>query len=204
MRENRNIPFRNWNIRVSKDHNGQVNICAADICQILKRGELLEDGSIADICPSSLRVRFRRNGHEQWSFRPADMRRLLQHVRKATTLPRDLLDDLEAWGNKLLELEAGEMHSVPQNDTVLFFTEDFPVTFRRTGGRLMVNATQITMRYGKIPSEWLRTASTDRLRREMASSGRTGRYESQIFTTRGRGHGATWWSPRWLSRSRAG
>ena len=192
MRENRNIPFRNWNIRVSKDHNGQVNICAADICQILKRGELLEDGSIADICPSSLRVRFRRNGHEQWSFRPADMRRLLQHVRKATTLPRDLLDDLEAWGNKLLELEAGEMHSVPQNDTVLFFTEDFPVTFRRTGGRLMVNATQITMRYGKIPSEWLRTASTDRLRREMASSGRTGRYESQIFTTRGRGHGATW------------
>lgn len=70
--------------------------------------------------------------------------------------------------------------------------EGFPVTFRRIGDKLMVNATQITMHFGKIPSEWLRIASTDMLRREMAGNGRTGKYESQIFTTRGRGHGATW------------
>ena len=56
----------------------------------------------------------------------------------------------------------------------------------------MVNATQITMHFGKIPSEWLRIASTDMLRREMAGNGHTGKYESQVFTTRGRGHGATW------------
>ena len=53
-------------------------------------------------------------------------------------------------------------------------------------------ATQITMHFGKIPSEWLRIASTDMLRREMAGNGHTGKYESQVFTTRGRGHGATW------------
>ena len=120
------------------------------------------------------------------------MRRLLQLVRKETIIPRDLLDELEVWGNKLLELEAGELHAVPQDDIVMHFEEGFPVTFRRVGDKLMVNATQITMHFGKIPSEWLRIASTDMLRREMAGNGHTGKYESQVFTTRGRGHGATW------------
>ena len=44
MRENRNVPFRDWNIRVSRNHNGQLHICAVDICDILKRDELLENG----------------------------------------------------------------------------------------------------------------------------------------------------------------
>ena len=48
------------------------------------------------------------------------------------------------------------------------------------------------MRYGKIPSEWLRIAATDHLRRELARTGQTDRYEFQLFTTRGRGNGATW------------
>ena len=39
MRENRNVPFRDWNIRVSRNHNGQLHICAVDICDILKRDE---------------------------------------------------------------------------------------------------------------------------------------------------------------------
>ena len=46
MRENRNFPFRDWNIRVSRNHNGQLHICAVDICDILKRDELLENGAI--------------------------------------------------------------------------------------------------------------------------------------------------------------
>lgn len=66
-----------------------------------------------------------------------------------------------------------------------------PVTFRRVGDKLMVNATQITMHFGKTRLR-LRIASTDMLRREMAGNGHTGKYESQVFTTRGRGHGATW------------
>lgn len=51
MRENRNVPFRDWNIRVSRNHNGQLHICAVDICDILKRDELLENGAIARVCP---------------------------------------------------------------------------------------------------------------------------------------------------------
>ena len=192
MRENRNIPFRDWNIRVSRDHSGHLHICAMDVCNILKRSELLEDGAIARICPTALRISFRKNGREQWSFRPVDMRRLLRMVCKETIIPRDILDELEAWGNQLLEQESDDRHVAARNDIILHFKEGFPVTFRRIGDKLMINATQITMHFGKIPSEWLRIASTDMLRRELAGNGRTGKYESQIFTTRGRGHGATW------------
>ena len=191
MRENRNVPFRDWNIRVSRNHNGQLHICAVDICDILKRDELLENGAIARVCPTALKISFRKNGREQWGFRPIDMRRLLQLVRKETIIPRDLLDELEVWGNKLLELEAGER--TPSRRTTSSCTSrkgprHVPACRRQAD----VNATQITMHFGKIPSEWLRIASTDMLRREMAGNGHTGKYESQVFTTRGRGHGATW------------
>ena len=87
MRENRNVPFRDWNIRVSRNHNGQLHICAVDICDILKRDELLENGAIARVCPTALKISFRKNGREQWGFRPIDMRRLLQLVRKETIIP---------------------------------------------------------------------------------------------------------------------
>lgn len=192
MKEYRNVPFRDWSIRVSRSHNGQVHICASDVCEVLKRDELIKKGTITEICPSALRLPFRANGRELWGFRPADMRRLLQLVRKDSILPRNLIDELEVWGNQLLELEAGDMHAHGQRDFVLSYEADFPVTFRKMGNKLMVNATQITMHFGKIPSEWLRITATDSLRREMARSGQTDRYEFQIFTTRGRGKGATW------------
>ena len=192
IKENRTVPFRQWGVRVSREHDGVIRVCVADLCEILRREELLKDGAIAGVCPTALKLPFRKGGREKWGIRPVDMRRLLQYVRRDGALPRDLLDELEAWGNSLLELENSERLSPVQSDIVRFFREGFPVSFRATEGRLMVNATQITVPLGHIPSEWLRVASTDRLRREMARDGRTGRYESQIFTTRGRGIGATW------------
>jgi hypothetical protein len=192
MKENRNVPFRDTTIRVARNHDGMLHISADDVCGILKRDELVKKGGIAEICPSAIRMPLRKGGRELWVFRPSDMRRLLQAVRKESILPRDLFDDLEAWGNQLFELEAGNLHSQRSVDSVCHFAEDFPVTFRRIGDKLMVNATQITMHYGKIPSEWLRIAATDHLRRELARTGQTDRYEFQLFTTRGRGNGATW------------
>lgn len=192
MKENRKVPFRDTTIRVLRNHDGMLHISADDVCGILKRDELPRKGGIAEICPSAIRMPLRKGGRGQWVFRPSDMRRLLQSVRKESILPRDLLDELEAWGNQLFELEAGNLQPQRQADTVCYFAEGFPVTFRRIGDKLMVNATQITVRYGKIPSEWLRIAATDHLRRELARTGQTDRYEFQLFTTRGRGNGATW------------
>lgn len=192
MKEIKHIPFRDTTITVSKSCNGQIHICADDICTILKRDELLKDGKIAPICRTALRMPFRKGGRERWAFRPSDMKSLLQFVRKESILPSDMFNDLEAWGNQLFELEAGNLYAQRTADMVLYFAEDFPVTFRRIGDKLMVNATQITMRYGRIPSEWLRIAATDHLRRELAKNGLTDRYEFQLFTTRGKGNGATW------------
>ena len=56
----------------------------------------------------------------------------------------------------------------------------------------MVNATQITQTYNRLPNEWLRVTSTDNLRRKLAQNEITDRYEFQILTARGRGIGATW------------
>ena len=44
MKEYRNVPFREWSIRVSRSHNGQVHICASDVCEVLKRDELIKKG----------------------------------------------------------------------------------------------------------------------------------------------------------------
>lgn len=77
-------------------------------------------------------------------------------------------------------------------DTTVRFNDDMPVTFRRIGDKLMVNATQITQPYGHLPSEWLRVTGTDNLRRRLAQNNITDRYEFQILTSRGRGIGATW------------
>lgn len=192
MSEHRSVPFRDRAIRVSRNYHGQLHICATDVCDILKRSELLKHNKLLDICPSAMKMAFRRNGREHWAIRPSDMHRLIQMVRRETTLPRELINELEEWNNRLLEIEVGEMQAQHYTDSVAYFTEEIPVTFRRIEDKLMVNATQITMPYGKIPSEWLRVASTDHLRRKMAQSGATDRYEFQIFTTRGRGNGATW------------
>ena len=151
MKENRKVPFRDTAIRVLRNHDGMLYISADDVCGILKREEMLKKGDIARICPSAIRMPLRKGGHELWTFRPSDMRRLLQSVRKESILPRDLFDDLEAWGNRLFELEAGNLHPQRQADTVCHFAEDFPVTFRQAGDKLMVNATQITMRYASRP-----------------------------------------------------
>lgn len=96
MKENRKVPFRDTAIRVLRNHDGMLYISADDVCGILKREEMLKKGDIARICPSAIRMPLRKGGHELWTFRPSDMRRLLQSVRKESILPRDLFDDLEA------------------------------------------------------------------------------------------------------------
>lgn len=192
MRENRIVPFRDTSIKVSRNYYGQQYICAADLCDIIKRGDLLKDGAILNICPSAMKMTFRRNGREYWAIRPSDMHTLIQLTRRESILPRELIDELEDFGNKIFEIEAAEMQAQHHVDSTAVFNDNIAVTFRRIGDKLMVNATQLTMPYEHLPSEWLRISATDALRRKLAQNGITDRYEFQIFTTRGRGNGATW------------
>lgn len=182
-------PFPKRDIRTVRTVDGLVRISLDDLCGILGCGPD-KSRAMPELFPTALRVSFQKGGRQLWSIRPEDMRLLLRPLRRGNTIPRDLLDGLEAWGNRLFERECGETEC--EGIQTFLYRDDFPVSFRRLDGRLMANATQITMRFGKLPSMWLRISSTKELRREMARKGQTGSYEAQVFTTRGRGHGATW------------
>lgn len=190
MNRKATLKFKEWQIRTAYDHEGKIRLNLNDLCDILKRSDLIRNGEAARLCPSCLKILFRKNGKEAWSILPADVQYLMRVVWKGSNLPQSFLREFETWANLLLE---GEQTVIQESDPVAFYyKEDFPVTFQSVNGRTMVNTTQITMPFGKLPSEWLRIASTDALRRDMAKNGDTGPYEKQIFTTRGRGRGATW------------
>ena len=67
MRENRTVPFRDTSIKVSRNYYGHQYICMADVCEIIKQRELLKDGAILNLCPSAMKMTFRRNGREYWA-----------------------------------------------------------------------------------------------------------------------------------------
>lgn len=195
MNKKATLKLGSYQIRTTYDYEGKIRINLGDLCEILKRDDLMRNGDALKMCPSSLKIVFRKNGKEAWSIKPADVRRLLSAVRKETNLPHEFIREVESWANRLIESERPV--AVHKSEPVTFYYEkDFPVTFQSSGDRIMVNTTQITMHYGKLPSEWLRIASTDTLRRDMEKAGTAGPYESQIFTTRGRGRGATWLESR--------
>lgn len=184
------LKFGGYQVRTAYDQEGKIRLNLGDLCAILKRDELLRNGEAVKICPSSLKILFRKNGKEAWSIKPVDIHALLRPVWRESTLPHDLLKALENWANLLIEAEAPVLHK--SDPVTVHYKDDFPVTFQMIGDRIMVNTTQITMPFNKLPSDWLRIASTDSLRRDMEKSGMTGPYDKQIFTIRGRGKGATW------------
>lgn len=190
MNRKKTFNFKEWQIRAAYDHEGKIRLNLGDLCDILKRSDLIRNGEAVKLCPSCLKILFRKNGKEAWSILPTDVQCLMRIVWKESNLPTSFLREFEAWANRLLE---GEQQVRHEPDPVSFYyKESFPVTFQSVDGQIMVNTTQITMQFGKLPSEWLRLAPTDTLRRDMAKNGDTGPYEKQIFTTRGRGRGATW------------
>lgn len=189
---NRRTTFKinDKSIRATYDQEGKIRINLMDLCGILKQDELIRNGDAVRMCPSSIKIAFRKNGKEAWGIKPVDIHKLLGRVQKETTLPRVFILELEKWANRLIEAERPVLK---KSEPVIFnYKDDFPVTFQIIGDRIMVNTTQITLQFGKLPSEWLRIAPTEALRRDMEERGVTGTYDNQIFTTRGRGNGATW------------
>ena len=177
-------------IRTVYDQELKIRIDLSDLCKILKCDDLMRNGEAVKLCPSSIKIVFHKNGKETWGVKPVDVHNLLNAVQKETTLPRSFIREIERWANRLIESERPVVH---KSDPVVFhYADDFPVTFQIVGDHIMVNTTQITTQFGKLPSEWLRIAATDAMRHKMEENGITGTYDKQIFTTRGRGNGATW------------
>lgn len=177
-------------IRAVYDQEMKIRIDLSDLCKILKSEELMRNGDAVKLCPTSIKIVFRPNGKETWGIKPIDVHNLLNTARKVTTLPHSFIKEIERWANRLIESERPMVH---KSEPIVFnYKEGFPVTFQIVGDRIMVNTTQITKQFDKLPSEWLRIAATDAMRHEMEENSITGTYDNQIFTTRGRGNGATW------------
>lgn len=177
-------------IRTVYDQELKIRIALSDLCKILKCEDLMRNDDAIKLCPSCIKIVFHKNGKETWGIKPIDVHNLLNAAQKVTNLPHSFIREIEKWANRLI---AGERPIVQKSKPVVFhYKEDFPVTFQIVGDRIMVNTTQITKQFNKLPSEWLRIAATDVMRHEMEENSITGTYDNQIFTTRGRGNGATW------------
>ena len=188
------LTFRDRRIRAVRDLEGNLRLCLKDLCEALGCEESGLHATDATLLPTLLSIPFGRGQQHLQSIRPIDIRRLLQSFRKENG-PRfsRLYDQMETWANALREREeVSTKPIVPYRDEVRVFDERISVTFRIEQQRIMVNATQITVPFGKLPSAWLRISATDSLRREFAKQGLTAPYQQQIFTTLGRNQGATW------------
>lgn len=191
MKVNSKTKFDDINVHITHDSQGKIHISLQDLCKLVKRDDIIEQNKAIAVCPEATKMKFRQNGIEQWSIRPMDMKLFLSHIRKESIVSKELLNDIEQWGNKLLELDATTTTPYSERFTIEY-DDKYPISFYKMNGTIMVNSTQIAQIYGKIPSEWLRISSTNRLRIEMLKEGLLGEYAYQVVTTRGRNHGATW------------
>lgn len=89
---------------------------------------------------------------------------------------------------------------------VFTYQDKFPISFKASAGRTMINATQMAQSFGKLPAVWLRLASTTEFRHSLVKRGVSSSYQSQVITTKGRNNNATWIEEslgmefaRWLS-----
>lgn len=214
------VPFKEHQIWVGKDADGAVVLINLhNLCKILLRKDMIENGEALKICPSGARYPLYDNGKLFWFINTYDIHALLRSVRKENKVIAKVCDELAAWVATLPvgratqpEAIAAEKKTDPpgeeQNDgnpghvkdesrqglsngPVIFNFKDQPVCFKSENGRTYVNATQMGRIYGKKPREWLLLAETVDLRQSLVKKGTYENLESQIITSRG-STGVTW------------
>lgn len=208
------IPFRNFQIYTVPDGTGGIDyVNLHDLCKILRRKEMIGNGTAIDLCSSAKRFPMYGNGKLYWFINLYDIHILLGSVRKENAAVAKLCDELEDW---VAALPAGknaaplpvtglpEEKQPPQNPVTLYF-HGKPVFFKAENGKYYFNATRMAGVYGKNPREWLLLSGTTRFRETLVREGISESLESQIITKRG-SRGETWLEvnvavelARWLS-----
>ncbi len=208
------IPFRNFLVYVISDETGGVDyVNLHDLCKILKRKEMIENGTATDLCSSATRFPMYGNGKLYWFISVYDIHILLNSIRKENKTIAKLCDELEEWtaalpvGKSVVMLPdktSSKEKQSPENPVTLYF-RDKPVFFKAENGKYYFNATRMAGVYGKNPREWLLLSGTTRFREALVKEGISESLESQIITKRG-SQGETWLEvnvavelARWLS-----
>lgn len=190
------VPFGEYSMRIlwGEDHSiAWINL--HDLLQILERPEVIGREQTMKLCPSRTQLPFRKRGREQWAISPYDVYKLLRPIRKENTRSAELCSRVEAWLNELLEKAAVKASSaaVITREPVIFNYQDkIPVSFIAANGKLMINITPMSKGFGVVPTIMLHRPEIMRYRQELVDKGISENLESQVFTVRGRNHGATW------------
>lgn len=183
-------------VRILFDDDGALRwVNLQDLCRALGREELFDRKEAVRLCSSSTRIAFRKKGREMWAVSPYDVYRLMRPLRRENALAARRCDQVEQWLNGLLEeaaLAVARKAAPAGGEDVVFNYHEHPISFRAANGRLMVNTTQMARSFGILPAEILRKADFMRYRRHLVERGVSESLDSQLFTTRGRGQGATW------------
>lgn len=204
------IKFDDLPIRVILNENESVIwVCLNDVMKVLDRTGMIENGQVLKICRTSIRIPFKEGGRNRWGVKPYDLYNLLRIIAPENGLVAKKCAKMEDWINSLpvhMENDVRITMPSPTKEPVIFnYRDQFPITFKADNGKTFVNATQMARSFNKLPSEWLRLASTIEFREAMVKRGDSESLESQVMTTRGH-TGATWIEEslamelaRWLS-----
>jgi prophage antirepressor-like protein len=210
------IPFnKEYQVYVIKDNEGGIEwISLYDLCKILKRKEMYDNGEATGLCHSNRGFPLYGNGKLFKFIRIYDVHVLLRAVSKENKQVASICTEIEKWMAALPVGKNGNMERLPAitpvstelpATPVTFTFHDQPVSFMAGNGKTFFNATQMARGFGKSPREWLLLSETTRFRQSLVSRGKSESMESQIMTTRG-SFGATWIEDslglefsRWLS-----
>lgn len=214
---NETIPFKDTKIHVIHDDEKAVRwVSLHDLCRILKRREMIENGKAVEMCKSSARFPVYTNGKLFWFIKIYDVYTLIRSVEKENKQIAAICRELEKWVAKLPisaertskseQLPESPKESPPpvvkaeivdkdvsgqESLPVIFSYQDQPISFQAPNGIIYVNATEMARSQGKNPREWLLLAETQRFRQSLVDNGISDSLDNQITTKRG-SVGATW------------
>lgn len=195
MKQHMMYNFKDNRIRVINDEQGRVDkICLTDVCKVLDRQSMVEDGQAQQICKTSIQLYVRKNWPLVWYADTFDIHPLLNKIRKENGMVAKICDELEHWVSNLPTLRHPihtPLTSEDKKKPVVYRFNSYPVTFKVDNNTVLVNATEMTRCFNKTPKDYLQLVSTTKYRESLVDCGDFADIDSQLTSIRGT-NGGTW------------
>lgn len=220
---NKTIFFNKSSIHYIPDKEGGVGwLCLEDICKVLNRREMMQNGEAVSLCETCTKFPIYTNGKLFWFIKVYDLQPLTNSIRKDNKNIAKLCNELLKWAcelpiskvspNVITQVVPEKKKVVKEGTTehekkelVVFQYNNKPISFKAENGKTYFNATEMARSFCKNPREWLNLSETKRFRQSLVNQGKSESVESQIVTSRGN-IGVTWIEgnlglefSRWLS-----
>lgn len=178
--------FKNNRIRVINGDKGELEkICLLDVCRVLDHIDMIENGEAIRLCPSSIKLKIRKNWPEIWFIDTVDIHSLLNKISKENKAMAGLCEELEKlFGNlpKLQKTKPKPFTNEEKEKPVVFKFKGSHITFCVVNNVILVSATEMTRAFGKTPKDYLQLVSTRKFRQSLIDKGEYSDLESQYMT----------------------